>query len=72
MFKCGHEPRLGSLFFWVDGDTGEVEWWEPQAICKFCVDAYYLSHQDLAPGGRLDEWYTHEGELIRRGETMFD
>ena len=70
MFKCGHEPRVGSLFFWVDGDTGEVEWWAPMAVCKLCDDAYYLAHEDLGPGGRLDEWYTHEGELIPRGETL--
>jgi hypothetical protein len=58
------EPRVGSHFWWVDGDTGEVEW-ESQAVCRFCCDGYYFAHEDLAPGGRLEVWYENERELIR-------
>jgi hypothetical protein len=43
---------------------------EPQAVCKFCGDGYYLRYEDLAPGGQLDEWYGHERELIERGEWI--
>ncbi len=65
MFECGHEPQVGSLFFWVYGDTGEVEWWAPMAVRKFCGDGYHLAHEDLAPRGWLADWYEHDGDLIR-------
>jgi hypothetical protein len=40
------------------------------AVCKFCGDGYHLAHEDLAPGGRLEQWWEHEGELIRRGQEV--